>query len=95
MKMYPALLSVTAGTYFFGFIQVGVLGVISAGRLHFAEFRLTSAAQIIGVLYAVRKSSQLILSINFSMHTLVARFELVSSLPLARCHDSNLKNPLS
>lgn len=53
MKMYPALLSMTAGTYFFGFIQVGVLGVISAGKLHFAKFILTSAAQIIGVLYAV------------------------------------------
>lgn len=53
MRMYPALLSMTAGTYFFGFIQVGVLGVISAGKLHFAEFRLTSMAQIVGVLYAV------------------------------------------
>ena len=53
MKMYPALLSMTAGTYFFGFIQVGVLGVISAGKLHFAKFILTSTAQIIGVLYAV------------------------------------------
>lgn len=53
MKMYPALLSMTAGTYFFGWIQVGILGVISAGKLHFANFRLTSMAQIIGVLYAV------------------------------------------
>jgi hypothetical protein len=53
MKMYPALLSMTAGTYFFGFIQVGVLGVISAGKLHFAKFILTSTAQIVGVLYAV------------------------------------------
>lgn len=53
MKKFPAILSMTAATYFFGFIQVGVLGVISAGKLHFAEFRLTSMAQIVGVLYAV------------------------------------------
>lgn len=53
MRMYPALLSMTAGTYFFGFIQVGILGVISAGKLHFAEFALTSWQQIVGVLYAV------------------------------------------
>lgn len=53
MKKFPAILSMTAATYFFGFIQVGILGVISAGKLHFAEFRLTSMAQIVGVLYAV------------------------------------------
>ncbi|KAG0553422.1 hypothetical protein M758_12G011100 [Ceratodon purpureus] len=59
MRMYPALLSVTAATYFFGFIQVGILGVISAGKLHFAEFRLTSTAQIVGVLYAALIASTL------------------------------------
>ncbi|KAG0584772.1 hypothetical protein KC19_3G233100 [Ceratodon purpureus] len=59
MKMYPALLSMTAGTYFFGFIQVGILGVISAGKLHFAKFILTSTAQIIGVLYAALIASTL------------------------------------
>lgn len=59
MKMYPALLSMTAGTYFFGWIQVGILGVISAGKLHFANFRLTSMAQIIGVLYAALIASTL------------------------------------
>lgn len=53
MKMYPVLLSMTAGTYFFGFIQVGMLGVIAAGKLHFAKFIVTSWAQIIGILYAV------------------------------------------
>lgn len=59
MRMYPALLSMTAGTYFFGFIQVGILGVISAGKLHFAEFALTSWQQIVGVLYAALIASTL------------------------------------
>jgi len=59
LKKFPAILSMTAATYFFGFIQVGVLGVISAGKLHFAEFRLTSMAQIVGVLYAALIASTL------------------------------------
>ncbi|XP_024386245.1 WAT1-related protein At3g18200 [Physcomitrium patens] len=52
LRLYPALLSMTAATYFFGILQLGVVAVASTGRLHFAEFSLTSWQQIVGVLYA-------------------------------------------
>lgn len=69
LRRYPVMFSMTAFTYMFGFIQVGVLGVISAGKLHFAQFLLTSRDQIIGVLYAVRYSSVTLFVIKSILHS--------------------------